>query len=82
MTALQILDIKSFMNALLKSSLFDHFLLQEATITQAVSYTIDGTVNTDYFEPDELNPEEWKDKNYRGRTAEKYDEREKKARVL
>ena len=53
MIALQITDIGSFMNHLLKNGLFDHFLLQEATITQAVTYTIDGTVNSDFYEPEE-----------------------------
>lgn len=49
MTALQITDLKHFMNSLLKTGLFDHFLLQEATITQAVSYSIDGKIHPDFF---------------------------------
>lgn len=54
MIALQITDVGTFMNSLLKGNLFDHFLLQEATITQAVSYTIDGTLNKDYYSAEEL----------------------------
>ena len=54
MIALQITDIKSFMNSLLRTSLFDHFLLTEATITQAVTHTIDGTINPDFFDAGEL----------------------------
>ena len=54
MIALQITDIGHFMNSLLKDGLFDHFLLQEATVTQAVSYTIDGTVTPDFFDAEEI----------------------------
>lgn len=64
MIALQITDIGSFMNHLLKNGLFDHFLLQEATITQAVTYTIDGTVNSDFYEPEELEAMELDDAVY------------------
>ena len=38
-------DQKHFMNQLLKSELFDHFLLAEATIHGAVSYHVDGHIN-------------------------------------
>lgn len=54
MIALQITDIGPFIHTLLKGTMFDHFLLQEATITQAVSYTIDGTLNRDYYSAEEL----------------------------
>ena len=47
-------DQKHFMNQLLKSELFDHFLLAEATIHSAVSYQIDGHVNRDFYDADEL----------------------------
>ena len=47
-------DQKHFMNQLLKSELFDHFLLAEATIHGAVSYQIDGHVNRDFYDADEL----------------------------
>lgn len=47
-------DQKHFMNQLLKSELFDHFLLAEATIHGAVSYQIDGHVNRNFYDADEL----------------------------
>lgn len=42
------------MNRLLKSELFDHFLLSEATIHGAISYSIDGHINKEFFEAEEL----------------------------
>lgn len=54
MIALELTDIKSFMNTLLKSEVFDHFLLQEAVITGAASYVIDGHINKDFFSSEEL----------------------------
>lgn len=45
MTALQINDIKTFMNAMLKGTLFDNFLLKEASITHNITWTIDGAIN-------------------------------------
>lgn len=56
MIALQITDIGLFMNRLLKDGIFDHFLLQEAVVAQAVTYHIDGTVNTDFFDENEGMP--------------------------
>lgn len=64
MIALQITDLGTFMNSLLKGKMFDHFLLQEATITQAVSYTIDGTLNKDYYSDEELEEMELTDNSY------------------
>ena len=43
--ALELTDIKDFMNKLLRSEIFDHFLLQEGVITSAASYVIDGHIN-------------------------------------
>lgn len=57
MTALQITNLKAFMNALLTGDLFDIFLLEEASIATAASYTIDGRLNKDFF-----TAEEWSDK--------------------
>ena len=31
----------------------DHFLLQEAVITQAATFSIDGSLQADYFDPEE-----------------------------
>lgn len=53
MTALQLVDIKDFMNKLLGSDLFDHFLLPEATITTFSTYHIDGHLNSDFFSPED-----------------------------
>jgi hypothetical protein len=54
MKAFYVKDQKQFMNRLLKSELFDHFLLMEATIQGAISYQIDGRINRDFFDRDEL----------------------------
>ena len=57
MLALQITALKPFMNALLAGDLFDIFLLEEASIASAVTYTIDGRLNSSFFPS-----EEWADK--------------------
>lgn len=49
MTALQITSMKQFMNRLLVSDTFDIFLLEEAVISTANTFTIDGHVNQDFF---------------------------------
>lgn len=51
MIALQISNIKDFMNRLLKSTLFDTFLLVEATITTYSTFTIDGRLHREFFDP-------------------------------
>ena len=55
MIALKITEIGTFINKLLKDGMCDHFLLQEAVITQAATYTIDGSFHPDYYEPEELD---------------------------
>lgn len=59
MTALQITSMKNFMNRLLTSESFDIFLLEEAVIGTANTFTIDGHVNKDFFsgENDEAEAE-------------------------
>ena len=42
------------MNKLLRSEPFDNFLLQEAVISSAANYVIDGRVNQEYFSVEEL----------------------------
>ena len=42
------------MNRLLKTELFDHFLLAEATIHGAISYSVDGHINREFFDTEEL----------------------------
>lgn len=54
MIAIHISDIGEFMNQLLKTPLFDHFLLQEASILCASLHQIDGRINKDYFSSAEL----------------------------
>lgn len=53
MLALQITSMKTFMNQLLAGDAFDIFLLEEAVISTANTYTIDGHINTDFFSPEE-----------------------------
>ena len=53
MIALKITDIGTFINKLLKEGMCDHFLLQEAVITQAATFTIDGSLQADYFDSEE-----------------------------
>jgi len=57
MIALQITSMKLFMNQLLMTDAFDIFLLEEAVVNTANSFTIDGHINRDFFsgaEPVEL----------------------------
>lgn len=54
MKAFYLKDQKQFMNQLLKSELFDHFLLAEATIHGAITYHADGHINRDFFDAQEL----------------------------
>lgn len=49
MTALQITSMKLFMSRLLASDTFDCFLLEEAVIGVASTFTIDGRINRDFF---------------------------------
>lgn len=57
MLALEIASMKNFMNHLLSNESFDVFLLEEAVITTANSYTIDGHMNNDFFPPEERDKE-------------------------
>ena len=49
MLALELTNVKDFMNKLLKSETFDNFLLQEAVITSAASYVIDGHIHDGFL---------------------------------
>ena len=42
------------MNKLLLTPVFDHFCLVEATIATGQTVVIDGRVNTDFYDPEEL----------------------------
>lgn len=54
MIALELTDIKDFMNKLLRSEVFDHFLLQEATITSSATYTINGQITAGFYSEEEM----------------------------
>ncbi len=54
MIALELTSVKDFMNTLLKSDTFDHFLLQEAVINSAASYVIDGHITKEFYTEEEL----------------------------
>lgn len=49
MKAYKITSMKNFMSRLLASDAFDCFLLEEAVISTANTYTIDGRINPDFF---------------------------------
>lgn len=53
MLALQITSMKPFMNQLLAGDTFDIFLLEEAVISTANTYTIDGHINVDFYPMEE-----------------------------
>ena len=54
MIALELTDVKDFMNKLLRSEVFDNFLLQEAVITSAATYTINGQITKGFYTDEEL----------------------------
>ena len=54
MIALELTDVKDFMNKLLRSETFDHFLLQEAVITGAATYTINGQITKGFYNEEEI----------------------------
>lgn len=49
MIALQITSIKQFMNQLLVADTFETFLLEEAVIGTASTFTIDGRINREFY---------------------------------
>ncbi|MCI8490880.1 MAG: hypothetical protein HFJ04_11720 [Lachnospiraceae bacterium] len=55
MIALKLTNVKTFMNQLLCSEIFDHFLLSEASIAKDATFTIDGHINTTYYSKEELD---------------------------
>lgn len=57
MIALNLPEVRVFMNKLLCTEIFDNFLLQEATIQNSVSYHIEGSIHTDFYSADELEQE-------------------------
>lgn len=53
MIALEITSLKNLMNQLLAGNAFDIFLLEEAIVTTAVTYTIDGHINREFYPEEE-----------------------------
>ena len=53
MLALQITALKTLMNQLLTGDSFDIFMLEEAVIRTANTYTIDGHINVDFYPSEE-----------------------------
>lgn len=53
MIALSILDVKEFMNILLRTDTFDSFLLREGSITTCMAYHLDGRAKADFFSPED-----------------------------
>ena len=49
MLALEITSMKQFMNHLLAADTFDIFLLEEAVISTANTFTIDGHINREFY---------------------------------
>lgn len=54
MIALQITEIKPFMNQLLLSHTFDQFRVQEAVITTYSTFYLDGHLQKEYYSKEEL----------------------------
>lgn len=54
MIALELTDVKDFMNKLLRSEIFDHFFLQEAVITGGATYTLNGQITKGFYSEEEL----------------------------
>lgn len=54
MIALELTDVKDFMNKLLRSEVFDHFHLQEAVISCGATYTINGQITKGFYSEDEI----------------------------
>lgn len=54
MIALELTNVKDFMNKLLKSETFDHFLLQEAVIISDATFSINGQITKGFYTEEEL----------------------------
>ena len=57
MLALQVTSMKAFMNEFLAGDAFDIFLLEEATLTTAITYQIDGHLNMEFYPMAERTPD-------------------------
>jgi hypothetical protein len=54
MIALKIIEIKTFMEKLFKSTMFDDFEISSADISTLTDFKITGTLNKNYYSSDEL----------------------------
>ena len=57
MIALQIENIKNFMNKLLLTSTFDNFLMVEGSIVTHSTFRMEGRLHREYYTPEELEQE-------------------------
>lgn len=64
MIALNLLEIKDFMNKLLCTETFDNFLLREATIGSGCIWTVDGSINREFFTAEELEEQDMTEFSY------------------
>lgn len=53
MIAIKIANTKEFMHMLLRTEIFDHFLLSEGSITTYMTFILDGHANKDFFSPED-----------------------------
>ena len=58
MIALQVENIKDFMNKLLLAPVFDRYRVSEATITTFTTFSIDGEWHPEFYDPEEIAPKE------------------------
>lgn len=64
MVSLQISGLKGFMNKLLLTPTFDHFLLAEAAVTTYNTFYIDGHLQKDFFTKEELEDPTFADRAF------------------
>ncbi len=64
MTALSILNVKEFMNILLRTNTFDGFLLSEGSITTYMTFLLDGHPNLEFFSPEDAPYEQLRQEAY------------------
>lgn len=62
MISLKVVDVRDFMSKILVQSVFDNFLLSEATIHTGTELYLSGKLNEDFFSTEEL--EELKGRKY------------------
>ncbi|MBR2562587.1 MAG: hypothetical protein IKE31_10645 [Eubacterium sp.] len=56
MIALQVENVKDFMNKLLLKPVFDHYRVSEATITTFTTFSIDGQLHPEFYDPETIAP--------------------------